>query len=169
MLAPFASEQLVVLLLDRCHCRLEGLLVEANPDQHSEVGRVEVGVCQHRRGARLHAVSDLKVKHRAQVLQSSTVHRYSVAFSSAVMRPSQNDPRNLTCVPIRFIGAAEAACIFALLVEAGPSSSLVAYAKRWSRNSGRSSLRERVLGRDRLASSIHGLEYKYSRMRQTYS
>ena len=45
MLAPFASEQLVVLLLDRCHCRLEGLLVEANPDQHSEVGRVEVGVC----------------------------------------------------------------------------------------------------------------------------
>ena len=46
MLAPFASEQLVVLLLDRCHCRLEGLLVEANPDQHSEVGRVEVGVCQ---------------------------------------------------------------------------------------------------------------------------
>ena len=49
-------------------------------------------------------MSDLKVKHRAQVLQSSTVHRYSVAFSSAVMRPSQNDPRNLTCVPIRFIG-----------------------------------------------------------------
>jgi len=41
VLAPFASEQLVVLLLDRCHCRLEGLLVEAIPDQHSEVGRVE--------------------------------------------------------------------------------------------------------------------------------
>ena len=60
------------------------------------------GLC--RRGARLHAVRDLKVKHRAQVLQSSTVHRHSVAFSSAVMRPSQNDPRNLTCVPIRFIG-----------------------------------------------------------------
>ena len=108
MLAPFASEQLVVLLLDRCHCRLEGLLVEANPDQHSEVGRVEVGVCQ---------------------------------------QPSARED----------------------LLDVGPSSSLVAYAKRWSRDSGRSSLRERVLGRDRLASSIHGLEYKYSRMRQTYS
>ena len=49
--------------------------------------------------------------------------------------------------------AAEAACILAHLAEAGLfPSSLVAYAKRWSRDSGRSSLRERVLGRDRLAS-----------------
>lgn len=98
MLAPFASEQLVVLLLDRCHCRLEGLLVEANPDQHSEVGRVEVGVCQQP-SAREDLLDVGLVRQVARSLLEE-----NVVFSSAVMRPSQNDPRNLTCVPIRFIG-----------------------------------------------------------------
>ena len=97
------------------------------------------GLC--RRGARLHAVSDLKVKHRAQVLRSFLFGRHSPF-------PERPEELDLRADKIHRTSAAEAACIFALLAEAGSfPSSVVAYAKRWSRDSGRSSLsRESAFG-----------------------
>ena len=106
--------------------------------------------------------SGTPVKHRAQALRSFLFGRHA-PFPE---RPEELDLRadKIHRLPKQLV------FLHFLLAEAGSfPSSLVAYAKRWSRDSGRSSLRERVLGRDRLASSIHGLEYKYSRMRQTYS
>ena len=137
MLAPFASEQLVVLLLDRCHCRLEGLLVEAIPDQHSEDrGGPGCG------WGLLAAPAREKISDPGSGeldLRADKIHRL---------------PKQL--VFLHF-----------LLAEAGSfPSSLVAYAKRWSRDSGRST---GSAFWDSGMSSIHGLEYIYSRMRQPYS